>query len=271
MSESDFLEIADALAPGRDDLVTVIQAYFDESYGPDGLLCVAGYVFTKAGARGLTREWGHMLRRWKLPYFRMSACAHGNEPFDRLSADARDKVARAAIGMTVKYAAFGVANTVNEHEFNAKVPDGDQIGNARAYEFLTWNCLLGVRQYCDEARFKGKVAYFFEAGHKSQTSANNLMGRLFTVPTLRAEYRYAAHGFIGKEDSIPIQTADLLAWQFYQDRRREIAGKPRRKDMQALLNLQCIVRHVDVDRHAQAVRDTMAEIAASDAASRSSP
>ncbi len=234
--------------------MTVIQAFFDESYGPDGLLCVAGYVFTKAGARGLTREWSNMLKRHGLPYFRMSACAHGNDPFDKLGAPTRDQIAREAIRMIVKYAAFGVANTANEKEFAEKVPKGKTIAHVGCYEFLTWNCLLGVRQYCNEAGFKGKVAYFFEAGHRSQSAANNYMNRLFQHPVMRADYRYVGHSFVDKESSGPIQAADLLAWQFYQDRKRELTKKPRRKDMEALLAVQNIVRHVDVDRHAEVVR-----------------
>lgn len=190
---SDFEELVDALLPGRGDLVTVIRAYFDESYGPDGLLCVAGYVFTKAGARGINREWGNMLARYKLPYFRMPDCAHGNGVFKNLGRPTCDEIAREAIRMATHYSAFGVAATLMEPEFNAKVPDGPYIGNARGYEFAVWNALMGVREFMRQAGFKGKAAYFFEAGHRSQASANRLMNLLFTSPGLRDGYRYHSH------------------------------------------------------------------------------
>jgi len=251
--------------------VTVIHAFFDESYGPDGLLCVAGFVFTKAGVRDLSRAWGHMLKRYDLPYFHMASCAHGADVFKNLGAPVRDQIAREAIRLIGKCAAFGVANTVMEPEFNAKVPEGHYIGNVRAYEFLVWNCLMGVRQYANEAHYNGKVAYFFEAGHKSQSTANKLMQQLFDAPNLRDEYRYAGHSFVPKESGAPIQAADLLAWQYYQDKRRELAGKPRRKDMQALLsNTMCVVRHINVDRHAEMVRKTMDEISSEIAAGQAS-
>lgn len=271
MPVHDLLEILDAIAPGKDDLVTVIQAYFDESYGPDGLLCVAGYVFTKAGLRGITREWGNMLRRYKLPYFRMSDCAHGNGAFANVGADTRDKIAREAIRMATHYSAFGVATTLMEPEFNAKVPEGPYLGNARGYEFAVWNSLMGVRQFMKQAQFKGKVAYLFEAGHRSQASANRLMNQLFTLPNLRDEYQYHSHTFIPKESGAPIQAADLLAWQFYRDRRRELDGQKRRKDMEALMSKQAYVfRHVDADRHAKMVQETMDEISSEIAAGQAS-
>ena len=266
---SDFEEILDAVLPEQDGIVTVLQAYFDESYGEDGLLCVAGYVFTKAGARQLTKSWGHMLKKWGIPFFRMSACAHGNYPFDKFGAPTRDKIAREAIATITKCAAFAVANTVNEVEFNKKVPEGPWIGNGRAYEFCVWNCLMGVSRYTERAGYKGKVAYFFEAGHARQTAANALMTALFSAPNLRADYRYAAHAFVGKTASNPVQAADVLAWQYFTDRKRELAGKPRRRDMEALFALEHLVRHIDVDKHAQMVRDTMDAIASRAAAESS--
>lgn len=267
MSDSDFLELLDVVAPRETDLVTLLQAYYDESYGPDGLLCVGGCIFTKKGARGLDREWGQMLRENAIPYFRMSACAHGNDPLHKLSDNQRDRLARRAIALVTKHALAIMATTVSEPDFEAKVPRGPYIGNVRAYEFCVWNSLMHVWKLADLAELRGaRVAYFFEAGHRSQKQANRLMHTMFDAPTLREQYMYMSHAFVGKEDSFHVQAADLIAWQFYQDRKRELSGRPRRKDTEALVSgTNVLWRHIDVDRHAKTVRDTMEEIAASEA------
>lgn len=259
--DSLFGELIDVLLPGRGGVAVVIYAYFDESFGPDGLLCVAGYTFTKKGVRGLEREWGHMLRRYGVPFFRMSACAHGNWPFDKMSKPRRDEMARCAIGIIKKYAVLGMANTVNEPEFNSIVPDGNQIGNARAYEFCVWSCLMAVRQWMLNEGHKDKVAYFFEAGHVRQGAASNLMQVLFSIPELKDEYHANSFAFVEKQSAGAIQAADLLAWQFFTDRKRELAAKPRRKDMASLLEIQNYIRHIDAHKHAAFVRQTMDEIA----------
>jgi len=256
-AESDDLaDLIDTLAPGRNDLVALIQAYFDESISGD-YLCVAGYVFTKGKVKHLDAEWRKMLRQYRLPYFRMSACAHGNSPFDKLSPANRDKVARKAIALICEFAALGIAATVNQRQYEENVPN--PYGFQGPYEFCAWNCLMGVRRWIEEEGRKGDVAYVFEAGHASQSKANRLMQQLFESDKLRARYRYVSHTFVDKVKVRPVQTADVIAWQWLKDRKNEAEGRPRRKDLEALLSVRHLYRHIDVDQHAEVTRQILAE------------
>jgi hypothetical protein len=60
-AEFDFARLAEVVAPRKDDLVALIETYFDESYN-DGIFCVAGYVLTKNRRRSLDKDWRSMLR-----------------------------------------------------------------------------------------------------------------------------------------------------------------------------------------------------------------
>jgi len=252
-----FLSFLDALAPEPRDIVAIIEAYFDESYD-DRLLCVAGYGFKKSKCKEMDRQWRHMLRRKGLPYFRMSACAHHNEPFGHLSRSECDEVSREAIRLIRKYADRGFAVTVDEKEFEALVPIEAQISHGSAYDFCVWNCLMGVRLWLSDMPERVGAAYFFEAGHRHQSSAERLMRRLMNVPELRKEYRYRGHAFVLKEHSRPCQAADLFAWQWFQHAKRAEQGLPPRKDGAALMeNRWYQARHIDVKKHVQVVRELM--------------
>ena len=127
--------------------MAVIEAYFDESYADSGEpLCVAGYGFRKTKARALDKNWKRLLKKYDLPFFRMSACAHHNPPFDRLTKEQCEDVARAAIELIRKYADRGFAVTVDEKDFEARVPPEGLAVHGGAYEFCVWNCLMGVRK-----------------------------------------------------------------------------------------------------------------------------
>jgi hypothetical protein len=200
------------LAPGERDLVAFLECYFDESgtHGGSPVTCVAGYLFDKDGCKALDLKWKEVLDRYRLPYFRMSACAHRQKPFDQLSPQECIDAETAMIRLINEYALLGAAVAVNEKDYNTWFEGRNPAGSA--YTFCCWQVLAGIRSYIMKNRFDGKVAYFFEAGHASQSEANGLMHRIFANPTLREGYRYAGHSFVDKQAVRPVQTADILAW-----------------------------------------------------------
>lgn len=230
----------ETLSPGRNYLVALLEAYFDESYGPGGLVCVAGYVFTKSRAQALDKSWRKMLGDWGLPYFRMSSCAHGNEPFDTFSAGERIAVEMEAIALIHMHALHGVAATVDPAEL-AKVATGHPAGRLKAtpYEFCVWHCVTMVAMWAREKRTGGShsISYIFEAGDAHQGEANAMMNFAVSQPIYREFLMYGGHAFVPKEKARATQAADLLAWQWFTDSKRR-TKKPYapRKDLQALLD-----------------------------------
>lgn len=206
------------LAAGEADLVAFLECYFDESGSHDGspVLCVAGYLFDKDQCKALDLKWKEVLDRYQLPYFRMSACAHNKhphpvEPFGHLSPQECINVEKEMIQLINQHALLGAAVAVNEQDYNTWFEGNNPAGSA--YSFCCWQVLAGIRSWIMRERFNGEVAYFFEAGHKSQPEANALMHRIFTNQTLRQGYCYAGHAFVDKQKVRPVQSADILAWQ----------------------------------------------------------
>ena len=207
------------LAPGGSDFVAFLECYFDESGSHDGspVLCVAGYLFDKDQCKSLDLKWKASLERYKLPFFRMSACAHNTDdvkiyPFEHLSAAECIAVEKEMIGHINEHALLGVAVAVNEHDYEVLFGDNSLAGTP--YAFCCWQVLAGIQSWIlrNQFRGQGKVAYFFEAGHPDQNQANALMKRIFDNKTLRQNYCYGSHSFVDKECVRPVQTADILAW-----------------------------------------------------------
>ena len=205
--------LIEILASGDGDLVAFLECYFDESGTHDGspVLCVAGYLFERESCKTLDLEWKKVLDRYQLPFFRMSACAHGNPPFDNLSPDECIDAEKAMIGLINEHALLGLAVVINEQDYNYLFTRQDITGDA--YSFCCWQILAGIQAWITRNNFEGEIAYFFEAGHKSQSQANSIMNRIFKNERLRARYRYAAHAFVDKQKVRPVQAADIYAWQ----------------------------------------------------------
>ena len=178
-----------------------------------------------------------LFRYKKLPYFRMSACNSGSEPFDRLSKDERIAVQKEAIALIGKFATRGAVITLDQAAFNRTITSKGFVRTP--YEFCVWMILTAVQVWIDGQQLSEKVGagYFFESGHAHQKMANGLMNKIFTDETMKRKYRYKAHRFVDKASVRPTQAADILAWQWYKDLTRRKNGlKKSRADCVALLH-----------------------------------
>jgi len=239
-----------------------MECYFDESGSHAGslVLCVAGYVFEQERCKAFDLAWKQVLDRYRLPFFRMSACAHNQRPFSHLSRDECIEAEKAMIRLINEHALLGLAVAVNEHDYNVWFPQPNPAGSP--YSFCCWQILAGIRNWMTKNSFNGTVSYFYEAGHASKTEANALMSRIFTNPDLRATYHYGSHTFADKQQLRPLQAADILAWQWgtqmkrwlKEDHRmradfRALAGKPQHELFVA--NRKTVAPVIAYHRHLQ--------------------
>jgi hypothetical protein len=129
----------------------------------------------------------------------------------------------------------GIAVTVNNCEFASVMAEYPQAAHIykTAYNFASHTILAGVSSWLAAQSGLHSMVYFFEAGHASQTQANQIMHKLFSAN--EEQYSYAGHAFVPKEKNPAIQAADLLAWQWYKDKKNQNEGRSRRKDCANLL------------------------------------
>jgi Protein of unknown function (DUF3800) len=245
-----FLRFLDVLLPDAGYVTVQAESYFDESGSHKGspVLCVAGYIIEKSAAIKLTEAWRAVLDEHDLPFFRMSDCAHGNGPFAGMTKQHRLEVEAMMIGIIKRYTYLGLAVTVNSDEFERLMPRHPLIGGP--YSFCAHVLLGGVYVFMqsNQALKIGRMAYFFEAGHESRSEADRIIHKLFQQEHIRADYRYGGHAFVLKEDTPAVQAADLLAWQWFTDKRHQMEGRPRRKDCISLLEHPHNVTHVGPDQ-----------------------
>jgi hypothetical protein len=107
----------------------------------------------------------------------------------------------------------------------------------KPYTLCAQGVLDGVHQWADGNNYRGDIAHFFEAGAAGQTEANRLMQTIFETPQWRKACRYSGHSFVPKDGNAGVQAADLFAWQFHTETRRQVerAGRSMRKDFESLV------------------------------------
>jgi hypothetical protein len=175
----------------------------------------------------------------------MVDCIHLSPPyFDKLSRDESIEVEKEMIALIRKHALFGTAVAFSEKDYNEVLPPPYNL-TGTAYTYCCWTVLSIIHEWIVRNQFGGKIAYFFEAGHKHQLQANAVMNQIFLDRDRRATYRYAAHSFVEKQCARPIQAADILAWQHAADVKKILESKKRRADFAALIEGQpLMLRHI---------------------------
>ncbi|MGI0085482.1 MAG: DUF3800 domain-containing protein [Nitrososphaerales archaeon] len=190
--------------------VALLRAFFDESERENGLVCVAGYVFASEQARELAKEFRAEFARYG--GFHMNELIPKRRGYKNISDDERNRLIESAVNIVRERFSYGVAVTVNKHEYEAQAPRFIR-GFKNAYPFLCHLAMSAVPYLAERNGDHRLVHYVFEAGHPFEPEAMFAVGQVAKVPELKTHYRYAGHSFLPKADAVPLQAADLLAWE----------------------------------------------------------
>jgi hypothetical protein len=228
-------EFIDLLIPSDGKgLVAVMRAFFDESeHAESGWFCIAGYAYERRKARRFNKEWK---RLWGERVFHMSEFAHSRGVF-ALPDDERDRLIRKSVSIVTRTAAVGVITFCNAREIErAMAAAGEQVVGFRGpYSLCHHVCMLALGKWSRQNMEAEGVSYVFEDGYKENYDAHQFMGEIRQMPALRHAYACVAHAFEDKKRFLPIQSADLLAYEFVKFRRELGGDRPPRGSFKALV------------------------------------
>jgi hypothetical protein len=214
-----------------------MEAYFDESGTHDGspISCVSGYLFNPRNARKLCKEWKAALPRG-IECFHMTDCATGGGKFRHLSKDERAALVRNLIAILNRRYTFGLTISFSDEEFRREAPSGWFERWGHPYTICIRKALYYFEQWCDQHSYYGPIAYVFEKGAKHWTEAANLLQLIEAQPDEKKRFRLGSFAFVDKSEAIPIQAADLFAWEYRKMEIDTVQLKRRRvrKSMAAL-------------------------------------
>lgn len=213
--------------------VALLQAYFDESERPGGLLCVAGFAFAPQQALKLAKEYRAHFGEYG--GFHMKDVVNRAKRYKGISDSLRDSLVKRAVEIVKRRFSYGVAVTVNVDEFKAEAPRWLR-GFKNPYPFLCHMAMVGLAKVSTDHGDASPITYFFEAGHPHESEAHDFVAIATMTDELRSFYRYSGSAFLPKAQAVPLQAADLLAWEMgkFKD---ETIDKSVREMRQSLLCL----------------------------------
>jgi hypothetical protein len=212
----------------------VLQAYFDESERTGGIFCVAGYAFVPEQARKFIKEWFEL---FGTSGYRTVELLARQGRFERISETERDRLLREAVKIIKKRISFGVAVSCNVVEVMSISPTWIR-GMGHAYPLCCHLSMMALGKKLIDSGSSERVNYVFEAGHEFEPEARDFVRSMAQCPEAKEAYRHSGDAFIPKADAVPLQAADMLAWEWakFEDETLALRLRPMRKSLHALVD-----------------------------------
>jgi hypothetical protein len=222
-----------SIVPEGSRFVVILTAYFDDSgtHAGSDAVAVAGYISTPDQWIRFETQWRAALENLGLPMFHMTSFANGVGPYRQWSEPQR----RIRLGRLIDIihanvlGSFGVV--VPTEPFNrlfsarAKAHCGGAYGLAATVNFLE---VARIVKGIDEAQaWDAWIAYVFESG---TTGAGQIL-KVFQYNEQdtkeKEKLRLLSLRFENKREFVPLQAADILAYELYQLLPRQLGIDPR--------------------------------------------
>jgi len=109
-------------------------------------------------------------------------------------------------------------------------------GFGHAYPLCCHLSMTAVGKFLRGSGSADRVTYVFESGHPREAEAKAFMRHVILNPDVKESYRHSGDAFLPKSDAVPLQAADLLAWEWakFRDETLEQHVRPIRKSLLAL-------------------------------------
>lgn len=241
-------------------------AYIDESGTHEGspAVVLAGYVSTADRWEAFDHQWKAALSKYGIEFFHMADFAQGQEQFRGWSENRRreclkqlhDIICDNAIGSV----GYGLSRAAYDAIVCAKADDfmGGPYGLLASLLLIDFSALLrllGVRTL---------VAYRFESGADGIGQVATIFGRNLESPGHSEFHRLMSFGTENKRKFTPLQAADILAYELYEQLPRQLGIDPRPRRPFPLPSLARVPHYWGyVNEHNMRTLNRMASIAAS--------
>jgi hypothetical protein len=237
--------------------VTVLEAYFDESgtHGEQsGAVTVAGFVAASEQWTAFASEWKDFLLKEGITLFHRTDLEFFTGEFKREKGwdeHRRDRIVSEAQHVISKHVHLGFAHSVIKVHYDEVVTgEARQRLGAQHYTFCAQACMRKIAAWAQQESHKEAITYVFEAGAKGTGQLTQMMGKVSKSRRGRADFRLGSLSVAKKYDEviegvlfpgvIPLQAADILAYEVYKLMDNWFVAEPKRpmrKSMIRLLNL----------------------------------
>jgi hypothetical protein len=215
-----FEHLARSLALGRDSLMAMFTAYFDESgtHADSRVVCMAGYVSTVVAWEQLGTEWKRMCDEEGIKVLHRVDLENFKKEFKGWDETRRRNILREANRLTRRYTQKGVFGAVVRKDFDQVMPGCVRRAFGGSYGWLVQEGMVGIGHWGMDRHRSDPINYVFEAGANGRHQVERMFNALYDAEdrTWRDKLLLGSWSFAEKQYVIQLQPADVLAYETYK-------------------------------------------------------
>ncbi len=219
----------------------MLTAYFDESGTHEGskVLSFGGYISTTKKWRQFDKQWRKMLIAEQIPMMHWTdlECRHG--VFKNWSEERRLRVQKQVISIMKDYILHGFSSSVVLADYKEVAEIAPRCTFSSAYSFAVISTLRIVKKWIEDNNIQEPINYIFESGAGSVGEIAEVLNEASHVNWEYYRMRsISSCSFAKKIEVLPLQSADILAYETYKQMLNGFVGdvrRPLRKSAESML------------------------------------
>ena len=223
------------------------SVYFDESTGNGSpILVVAGFLAADAHWALFEAEWKAVLSDFGITGFHMQHFAGCKKEFRGMEERQRKRLMAGLLDILQRRIQFGFGCAVHVKAFRELFKGKERAAIGSPYALCALGCNLLVGEWAERNFQIEPVAFFYDIGNKNSGEVTDTFRAEKNDPSNLA-FRLGSLTFVDDKAMVPLQAADLAAYEFWKWLDEHYAGKTRhgRFPLQEIIKIPWKIREFD--------------------------
>lgn len=233
----------------NDQIIGMFTGYFDESgtHASSPVICVAGCISTAEQWSLFQSEWNEILVEAGVEVFHMSEFESRRGPYKDWDNEKRRYVQGRLLKIIQERVAVGIATCVVKSDYNKVMTPARRYTHDGPYAFCATMCFAYAAAWAEGQGYAQSIPYVFEDGVLERKEVREQFTNAYKHARARQYFRLISLTWGDKKMYVPLQAADILAYEIYKQTLRsiEVEKRPPRTSMLILDKVPMIRRYFD--------------------------
>lgn len=211
-------------------IVNLFTAYFDESgtHTESEFVVVAGFISNEPGWDAFSVDWQVVLEACRLEYFHMSEFEHHLGPYGSWGDEEGMERLNRFLDIIHKHTFQSVGCVIPKESFDSILSPLAKKMCGGAYGLAALSCYRKLCDVANDPKVDGAMRYVMESGSRGYSSLSEIWREGVKDPGWRKNNPIVAIESRNKKEVLPLQAADILAYELYKHAPRQLGQETRR-------------------------------------------